>query len=101
MTRSTIPDLGEGLLLGELVAGSSREHGEHPLVLGDALGLGLSGDERRHVAGDAEGFHGGLGIGHAGNDSTGAAESVVVSALSTKWAAGATNTPAPATGGCS
>lgn len=71
---------------------------QHPLVLGDVLGLGFAGDQRSHVAGDAERFDGALGRGHAGNDSTGAAERVLVSVLSSKQGSRECN-PQPSTHG--
>lgn len=88
------------LLLREPVAHCGGEYGEHPLILRDTLPLRLTGDQRGHVAGDTEGFHGGFRfLGHERNDSTDAAETVIVSVPSSKRGGRATNTPPPSPGG--
>lgn len=80
------------LALGQLEADASCEQGDDECVDADALVVGSPLDLGVEIGGHSDQRL--RGISHSADDS----RSVLVSALSDKWAGGATNTPAPAKG---
>lgn len=88
-----------GLLLRAPVAHCCGEDEHHPLVLRDARFVGFPLEQWSHVAGDAQGLDGSLGLlSHGGDGSAYAGVGVLSYVPSSKRGSGAGNTLPPAQG---